>query len=133
MVIEKWKITNIKTLTCKFYYGVITLFISLLSINLFAADYPKIAGKSAAILDLTSGQWIYLKDADSKRSPASTVKLLTAMVVLDKMKPDMKISVPASAAKIPPYKMNLLRGETHKISELLEAMLLRSYNDVAHT
>jgi D-alanyl-D-alanine endopeptidase (penicillin-binding protein 7) len=46
-------------------------------------DYPQLASSSAIVVDATTGQAIYAKNADMKKSIASITKLMTAMVVLD--------------------------------------------------
>ena len=46
------------------------------TINAFAATQPSIMGESAITMDLDTGEIIYSKNADEKRSPASTTKLL---------------------------------------------------------
>lgn len=101
--------------------------------NIHANSIPKITAKYAVIYDLASKQFIYEKNAERKVPPASTVKLLTAMVVLDKWKTDKKITVPKSSNKIPPYKLYLVPNEKYSVLDLLNAMLLRSANDAAHT
>ncbi len=45
--------------------------------------YPQLASSSAIVVDTTTGQAIYAKNADTKKSIASITKLMTAMVVLD--------------------------------------------------
>ena len=56
------------------------------STNVSNADkgaYPQLASSSAIVVDATTGQAIYAKNADTKKSIASITKLMTAMVVLD--------------------------------------------------
>ena len=45
--------------------------------------YPSLASSSAIVVDATTGQAIYAKNADTKKSIASITKLMTAMIVLD--------------------------------------------------
>ena len=45
--------------------------------------YPQLASSSAMVVDATTGQAIYSKNADQTRPIASITKLMTAMVVLD--------------------------------------------------
>lgn len=97
-----------------------------------AVTPPNITARAAAVYDMKSGQWIYEKAAEQSVPPASTVKLLTAMVVLDKWRPDRTVRIPASVSKIAPYKLYLKRGERYPVKDLLYALLMRSANDVAH-
>ena len=50
------------------------------TINAFATTQPSIMGESAITMDLDTGEIIYSKNADEKRSPASTTKLLTSLL-----------------------------------------------------
>jgi D-alanyl-D-alanine carboxypeptidase len=43
-------------------------------------NLPDINAQSALTMDLKTGEVIYCKDADSKRYPASTTKLLTGLL-----------------------------------------------------
>lgn len=96
--------------------------------------YPQVNAKASAILDLTSGQYIFEKNADKRMYPASTTKLMTAMVSLDYWKdPDEKISIPGSVKDIEPFKLNLKKGEEYSVRDLLYGLLMRSANDIAHT
>ena len=94
---------------------------------------PRITAKASVVYDLTSGVYIFEKNGNALMYPASTVKVLTSMVVLDKWDKDHKISIPGSVKQIEPYKLYLKRGETYKVEDLLRALLMRSANDVAHS
>jgi D-alanyl-D-alanine carboxypeptidase (penicillin-binding protein 5/6) len=93
----------------------------------------KIQAKYAAVLDINSKQWIYEKEADTPTPPASTTKLLTAMVLLDAWPLTHQITIPASVKLIPPYKLHVQAGEKYTVEDLLYGLLMRSANDVAYS
>ncbi|MFU0825249.1 hypothetical protein [Clostridium sp.] len=75
----------------KFSTLLLTIFFVIsLSMTAFAAnaDLPTIKGKSAIVMDAKTGEIIYAKDIDaSPMYPASTTKLLTALLLAENKKP----------------------------------------------
>jgi len=113
-----------------FYFLEILFLIFILTSNVYSKPY--ISAKAAVVLDITSNQFIYLKNERLKLPPASTLKLLTAMVVIDKLRMDKILTVPASVSYVAPYKLHLKPGDRYKTLDMIYALLLRSANDVAH-
>ncbi len=114
----------------KLFFKYLFLFF-ILTIEIYSKPY--ISAKAAVVLDVTSNQFIYLKNEHLKLPPASTLKLLTAMIVVDKFRMNKMVTVPSSVISIAPYKLHLRPGDKYKTLDLLYALLLRSANDVAHT
>ena len=83
---------------CKSRIHVICLpvFTLIWTLNLHAMSIPETSAKAVAVYDLTSKQWLYSKNATRRLPPASIVKLLTAMVVLDHFELNRKIKIPSS-------------------------------------
>ena len=97
-------------------------------------DLPAIACKAAYIADPASGKVFFEKRAHEKMYPASTTKLLTALLVLEHCTPDETATVSASAVSRVPagyVTANLKAGETHTIRTLLQALLIPSANEAA--
>jgi D-alanyl-D-alanine carboxypeptidase len=63
--------------------------------------------------------------------PASTVKLLTALVVLDRRDVSDEVWISPRAAKVEPTRAGLLEGASYSVGELLEILLTASANDAA--
>jgi D-alanyl-D-alanine carboxypeptidase len=63
--------------------------------------------------------------------PASTTKLLTAIVALRSTAPDALMRVSANAASMPPSKAYLRAGTVYTSRDLLQALLMKSANDAS--
>ena len=92
-----------------------------------------LAASSAVLLDGQTRQVLYSKAPHTKRAPASTTKLLTAMVVLDHLSTEQIIRVPRGMEYVQPSKINLRTGERFYVRDLLKALLVNSANDAAET
>lgn len=98
----------------------------------FKDDQPPIISAGAAIImDTKSGRILYEKNAYTRRSIASTTKIMTAIVAIENGKDDEDVLVSKRAARISGSTVNLKEGKTYKLGDLLYAMLLRSGNDAA--
>lgn len=96
------------------------------------AGYMPLSSASFVILDADSQRVLYSRSADTKRAPASTAKLLSAMVVLDHLDPDDIVRVAGAATRVQPSKLHIAAGERFYVRDLLKAMLLYSANDAAY-
>lgn len=96
-----------------------------------AIDVQGITAQGAIIVDRDSQQVLFDKNMNVRRSPASIMKLVTAMVALDLAKPEQTISVSRDAANMEPNRMGLDAGEQLTVQELMYGMLLDSGNDAA--
>lgn len=94
---------------------------------------PVITAKSALTYDLTDEKLLYAKNIHDKLPLASLTKIMTAIIALDSMPIDKKITVTESASTIGENSMGLSRGETLTLSELLYGLILHSGNDAAET
>ena len=99
-----------------------------------AADRPDLPGAQAAILiDARDGGVLFQRDPDERRSIASTTKLMTALLTLERAKPGDVYRAPAYNALAVESKIDLRAGERMRVEDLLEALLLESANDAAVT
>ncbi len=86
--------------------------------------------KSAVLID-DKGRVVYSYRPDRRLPPASTVKVLTAMVVIDHLPLKRWVKVSSRAASVEPSKCYLREGEEYRVEDLLYAMLISSANDAA--
>lgn len=92
---------------------------------------PAMTCKSAILSNSTKGKRLFGKDVDRKVLPASTVKVMTALVVLERLPLDQYVTVSPAATDVQPTKLNLVPGEQYRVSDLLYALLLKSANDAS--
>ena len=98
-----------------------------------AAGAPANRSRSAIMVDLESGHVLFSRNPHQRMAPASTAKLMTAMVALDAADPATVVTVPAAAVQVEPNVMGLSAGEKLAVRDVLTGLLLDSGNDAAET
>jgi serine-type D-Ala-D-Ala carboxypeptidase (penicillin-binding protein 5/6) len=93
----------------------------------------RITAKTGILIEPSSGEVLWQRGADSRRSIASTTKLMTALLVLERSK--LSDLVPAADYRALPVesKINLRPGERMTVADLMRALLVWSANDAAVT
>jgi D-alanyl-D-alanine carboxypeptidase len=83
-------------------------------------------------MDAKTGKILYQKDADARLPPASTTKVLTAILTLESQKrfKDL-LTVSKAATRVPASKLYLKPGQTVSVEDLLYGVLLASANDAS--
>jgi len=91
------------------------------------------SASSAVLLDASGSsiRTLWAQNADKRRGPASTTKVMTALVAAEKMPLSTKITVPKEAVGIEGSSVYLTEGEVFTLEELLCCTLLESANDAA--
>lgn len=97
---------------------------------------PSVSAEGAVLVDGSSGRVIYEKNSDKRLYPASTTKIMTALVTLETLDelglgPDSKVIVPVEAAGVEGSSLYLKAGEKLSLEELLYGLMLQSGNDSA--
>jgi D-alanyl-D-alanine carboxypeptidase (penicillin-binding protein 5/6) len=112
--------------------GFIIIFLLLaVHFSFFTASAAEVNSKAAVVLEASTGRILYGKNPNLKLPPASTTKLMTAMVVLDRMNPEDTVVISEKAANVSPIKANFRSGERVTVETLLNAALIKSANDAA--
>jgi D-alanyl-D-alanine carboxypeptidase (penicillin-binding protein 5/6) len=91
--------------------------------------FPILSSQGALAVDLDSGVNLYEKNPDTLLLPASTTKIVTALVSLDTYSLDQVLTV--GKVKVDGQKMGLFVGEKMRIEDLLYGLLVYSANDAA--
>ncbi len=93
--------------------------------------YPgtEITGQGIVIVDVDSGVYLYKRNEEEQLAPASTTKIMTALVALDKYKLDDVLTVRATVNS--GQTMKLVFGERLTVENLLYGTLIQSANDAA--
>lgn len=89
--------------------------------------------ESAIVIEQSSGQVLFEKNADEMRPPASTTKVLTILLALTMADPEEVVTVSSYAAAVPEdsSKIGLKEGEQVKLGDLIRATMVQSGNDGA--
>ncbi|MEW5762817.1 MAG: D-alanyl-D-alanine carboxypeptidase family protein [Bacillota bacterium] len=96
-----------------------------------AVPAPEVQAAAAVLMEADTGQILYAKNPDAGMYPASTTKVLTALVVLERCRLDERVSVPPGFPGIDGQAIYVRPGETFTVRELLYALLVHSANDAA--
>ena len=87
--------------------------------------------KAYVLVDVDTGAVIAQQDSRSLRPPASTIKLLTALIASQRLTVADTIPISPVAEGMPARKINVKAGQTWKYDDLMHSMLMVSANDAA--
>lgn len=88
--------------------------------------------KAWLVADLDTGQVLASEDPYGSYAPASTIKVLLAMVVADNLRPDNFARANGSHTKVECSCVGLTPGQPYTVRNLLDALLMVSGNDAAN-
>lgn len=100
-----------------------------------ASEPPELSSPAAFLVDPVTGTVLLEKNADEQREPASTTKVMTALVVLENADLDDQVTVEASdfdEVTADSSVAGLVAGETLSVRDLLACLLLPSGNDASY-
>lgn len=86
---------------------------------------------AAVLMDADSGRVLYGKNADQPMAMASTTKIMTCIILLERTSPDDVLTVSEYASGMPKVKLYLKKGEQYTVRDLLYSLMLESHNDSA--
>jgi len=91
---------------------------------------------AALVMNADSGDVIYSRNADLRRYPASLTKLMTLYLLFEaiedgRLEMDDELAVSSRAAGQPPSKLGIEAGSTISVDDAIQALVVRSANDVA--
>jgi serine-type D-Ala-D-Ala carboxypeptidase (penicillin-binding protein 5/6) len=115
------------------YIRIATVVIAAMTLFIFtgASFADEIDARAAVLIDGQSGKILFAKNPNARLQPASTTKLVTAMVTLDSMDPETVVTISKNAAMTPSVSPRLRVGEKLTIRDLLSLALIRSVNSAA--
>jgi D-alanyl-D-alanine carboxypeptidase (penicillin-binding protein 5/6) len=91
-----------------------------------------LAARGAIVIDAFTGRTLYEKNADEPQYPASTTKIMTALLVIEAGDLDREVEITDEDAKVGESSLNVKVGERYTRRQMLYGLLLKSANDVAH-
>ncbi|KHO62186.1 D-Ala-D-Ala carboxypeptidase [Thermoanaerobacter sp. YS13] len=92
---------------------------------------PEIVGPTAVLMDFTTGQVLYDKNMHKRMYPASTTKILTAIIAIERGNLNDIVTASDNVTKIDGNSIYLSPGEKLTLEQLLYAIMLESANDAA--
>lgn len=99
-------------------------------------DYASLTltAKSIYVFNADTGDVLFQRDADAPRAPASTAKIITALTVLNDVRPEEVVTIDPSDVVDPVEESNmgLQAGDTVTVHDLLVGLFLPSGNDAAN-
>ena len=112
---------------CLLLLSIITVFNPM---DVHALITPEIESPRALLMDFETGTVLYEKNAREVTFPASTTKVMTALLVLEQASLDEVVFIEEEPG-VSGSSMYILPGESFTVETLLEALLIRSANDAA--
>ena len=90
-----------------------------------------ISSRSFMVMDAGTGATILAKSPDNPRQPASTIKIVTAMIALKSLKNEDVVNVSRRASEMPSSKVFLDPNREYRANDLINAVMLVSANDAS--
>ena len=97
----------------------------------FLSDPEQLSAASALLMDADTGAILFARHPMERRSPASTTKIMTALLILEEGRLDDKVVITERAVAVTGTGLGLRRGQRVTLRDLLWAILLKSANDAA--
>lgn len=97
-----------------------------------SGSYPEIYAEAAVAVDVNSGKILFSKNRDRRMYPASITKLITALILAQKMDKQNILTYSARAKQQEANKLNFPKGSTMTAENAMQAMLVFSANDIAY-
>ncbi|MEE1361543.1 MAG: D-alanyl-D-alanine carboxypeptidase family protein [Selenomonadaceae bacterium] len=101
------------------------------TVNSIDLEEPNITADYAILIEAATGRVIYEKNADEKAYPASTTKMLTCVLAIEKGDLDKTLSVSQRAAWTEDPYVGFQQGDMLKERDLLKALMMVSDNSSA--
>jgi D-alanyl-D-alanine carboxypeptidase (penicillin-binding protein 5/6) len=97
----------------------------------YAATVPDLHASAAILIEAASGKVLYTKNSRAIMAPASTTKIMTAILALEHVSLDKTVRIYPTAAAREGSSMDLVNREQKTMRELLYGLMLVSGNDAA--
>jgi D-alanyl-D-alanine carboxypeptidase (penicillin-binding protein 5/6) len=92
----------------------------------------ELAAEGAIVIDAYTGAPLFEKNPDSTQYPASTTKIMTALLVIEAGNLDEIVEVTDEDSKVGESGLSIKPGEHYTRRQMLFGLMLKSANDVAH-
>lgn len=114
------------------FVGVLFLFCMPISVSAESA-VPEVSAQSAVVYCVNNAEVLFAKNAETKRSMASTTKIMTALLTLEAAAEENKpVTITKEMVSVEGSSMGLKDGDVLRLRELAIGMLMVSGNDAAN-
>ena len=112
---------------------VITMLVGILPYRTVQAEQTNLDlyARGAVLMDADSGRVLYGKEADVALPMASTTKIMTCILALERGNLEDEVEVSSYAASQPQVHLGMSKGESFYLRDLLFSLMLESHNDSA--
>ena len=112
---------------------VITILVGILPYRTVQAEQTNLDlyARGAVLMDADSGRVLYGKEADVALPMASTTKIMTCILALERGNLEDEVEVSSYAASQPQVHLGMGKGESFYLRDLLFSLMLESHNDSA--
>src|SRR5215216_7555690 len=90
---------------------------------------PRVAAKAAVLADESTGQVLFERNAGAGRAMASTTKVMTALLTLERLDERRLVVIGAGPPRVGEESLRLHKGERLTVRQLLLGLLVKSAND----
>jgi D-alanyl-D-alanine carboxypeptidase len=90
---------------------------------------PRVLAKAAILADEATGQVLFERNAGAARAMASTTKVMTALLALERLDQRRVVTIGSGPPKVGEESLRLRRGERLTVRQLLLGLLVKSAND----
>jgi serine-type D-Ala-D-Ala carboxypeptidase (penicillin-binding protein 5/6) len=91
-----------------------------------------LTAQGAIVIDGLTGQALYEKNPDLPLYPASTTKIMTALLVIEAGNLDREVTITEEDSKVGESSLQIKPGDRYTRRQMLYGLMLKSANDVAH-
>ncbi|HZK01337.1 MAG TPA: D-alanyl-D-alanine carboxypeptidase family protein [Anaerovoracaceae bacterium] len=109
----------------------LSVLIGTMSIAYAETQPPLLTGKSAILIDATTGKVLFEMNSHDQHYPASTTKIMTAILTLENLDLSDKVEIDEETPFTEGSRIYLLEGEDVTVEEVMYGMMLESANDAA--
>ena len=124
------KTSKFRSLTILFFCTILILNINL-HITFATTSKPPVLSKGSILMDVKTGTVLFENNSNIQYEPASTTKVMTALIVLENSNLTDKVTIGKDPELTDGSAMGICEGEVYTIEELLLGLLLSSSNDIA--
>ena len=120
---------------------ILAIFMSTLFVLIVNTDYTdakelisepeQLYALSACLMDADSGRVLFEKEGNVHRANASTTKIMTLILTLERADLQETVTVSDRAARQPDVQLNMNSGEEYRLEDLCYSLMLESHNDSA--